>query len=91
MTYTFELKTADGDDAGTLRTSEGNWQPGDFLVAPGNRHYKGDGGGAVGDGRGVRRRCARRLARGRADLEWLPVLIVPLGSAHRLVDGVPVS
>jgi hypothetical protein len=40
MTYTFGLKTADGDDAGTLRTSEGNWQPGDIVIAPGNRHYK---------------------------------------------------
>jgi hypothetical protein len=40
MTSTFELKTADGDDAGTLRTSEGNWQPGDIVIAPGNCRYK---------------------------------------------------
>jgi len=40
LTYTFELKTRDGDDAGTLRTSEGNWQPGDVVIAQGNRRYK---------------------------------------------------
>jgi hypothetical protein len=27
MTYTFELKTADGDDAGTLLTSEATGRP----------------------------------------------------------------
>ena len=38
MTYTFELKTRDGDDAGTLLTSECNWQTGDTVIAPGNIH-----------------------------------------------------
>ena len=36
MTYTYELKTADGDDAGTLLTSECNWQAGDTVIAAGN-------------------------------------------------------
>jgi hypothetical protein len=39
MTYTFELKTADGGDAGALRTSQDNWMPGDIVIAPGNRRY----------------------------------------------------
>jgi hypothetical protein len=36
MTYTFELKTADGDDAGPFTTSEGTWQPGDEFIGQGN-------------------------------------------------------
>ena len=38
MTYTYELKTADGDDAGTLLTSVCNWQPGATVIPPGNIH-----------------------------------------------------
>ncbi|HEX4525475.1 MAG TPA: hypothetical protein VH108_01900 [Gaiellaceae bacterium] len=40
MSYRFELKLADGDDAGRLETSEGNWQVGDTLIAHGNVHYR---------------------------------------------------
>ena len=33
MAYRFELKLADGDDAGWIETSECNWEPGDVVVA----------------------------------------------------------
>jgi hypothetical protein len=38
--YRSELKLADGDDAGTLDTNEGNWQVGDTIIAHGNVHYR---------------------------------------------------
>jgi hypothetical protein len=40
MSYRFELRLADGDDAGSLKTNEGNWQVGDTLIAYGNVHYR---------------------------------------------------
>jgi hypothetical protein len=40
MSYRFELRLADGDDAGSLETNEGNWQPGDIVIAHGNRHLR---------------------------------------------------
>ena len=34
------MKLADGDDTGTITTNEGNWQPGDVVIAHGNRQYR---------------------------------------------------
>lgn len=31
---------ADGDDAGSLETSEANWQTGDTVIAHGNTHFR---------------------------------------------------
>ena len=39
MSYTFTLKLADGDDAGSVETSEANWQVGDTLTAHANRRF----------------------------------------------------
>jgi len=40
MGFRFELRFADGDDAGSIETSEGNWLPGDILIGQGNRRYR---------------------------------------------------
>ena len=40
MSYPFELRLADGDDAGSLETVEANWQPGDTIIAHGNKHSR---------------------------------------------------
>lgn len=40
MAFRCELKLADGDDAGTIETNETNWQPGDTVIAHGNRRYR---------------------------------------------------
>jgi hypothetical protein len=32
-------QAAYGDEAGTIATNEGNWQPGDVLIARDNVHY----------------------------------------------------
>jgi hypothetical protein len=36
--FRFELRLADGDDAGTFETAELGWTVGDTLVANGNRY-----------------------------------------------------
>jgi hypothetical protein len=38
--FKFELKTVDGDDAGSFETAVPNWQTGDTLIAAGNVHYR---------------------------------------------------
>lgn len=38
--FHYELRLADGDDAGTIETGGCDWQPGDTLIADGNRRYK---------------------------------------------------
>jgi hypothetical protein len=40
MAFRYELRFADGDDAGSLETNEGNWQTVDTLIGHGNRHFK---------------------------------------------------
>ncbi len=41
MGFKYELRLADGDDAGTLETAASeNWKVGDTLIANGNRHYR---------------------------------------------------
>ena len=41
MGFKYELRLADGDDAGTFETSASeNWQVGDTLIADGNRRYR---------------------------------------------------
>jgi hypothetical protein len=40
LSYRFELRLADGDDAGNLETSEANWRVGDVVVAHGNKRYR---------------------------------------------------
>ncbi len=41
MGFRYELRLADGDDAGTLETAASeDWQVGDTLIADGNRRYK---------------------------------------------------
>jgi hypothetical protein len=40
MSFAFELRLADGDDAGTFQTSASDWKVGDTLIADGNRHYR---------------------------------------------------
>ena len=41
MGFRYELRLADGDDAGTFETAASeNWQVGDTLIANGNRHYR---------------------------------------------------
>ena len=41
MGFKYELRLADGDDAGTLETAASeNWQVGDMVIANGNRHYR---------------------------------------------------
>jgi hypothetical protein len=36
MGFKYELRTADGDDAGTFESSVSNWQPGDECRGAGN-------------------------------------------------------
>jgi len=38
--FKFELKTVDGDDAGSFETAVPNWQTGDTLIAAGNVRYR---------------------------------------------------
>lgn len=38
--FRFELRLADGDDAGTFETSSSDWKVGNTLIADGNRRYK---------------------------------------------------
>ena len=41
MGFKYELRLADGDDAGTLETAATeNWQVGDTLIADGNRRFR---------------------------------------------------
>ncbi len=40
MSFSFELRLADGDDAGTFNTSASASQVGDTLIADGNRFYR---------------------------------------------------
>ena len=40
MGFKFELKTVDGDDAGSFETAVPNWQTGDTLIAAGNVRYR---------------------------------------------------
>ena len=40
MAFRYELRLADGDDAATIETSEGNWQPGDTLIGHGIARFK---------------------------------------------------
>jgi hypothetical protein len=40
MGFKFELRLADGDDAGSFETSEANWQTGDTVIAHGNRRFR---------------------------------------------------
>lgn len=40
MGFKFELKTVDGDDAGSFETAVPNWQTGDMLIASGNVRYR---------------------------------------------------
>jgi len=44
MGFKFELRFADGDDAGCIETNEANWQTGDTLIGHGNRHFRGGAG-----------------------------------------------
>jgi hypothetical protein len=37
--YSYELRLADGDDAGTIAVNE-NFQVGDVVIAHGNRRYR---------------------------------------------------
>lgn len=39
MGFKFELKTIDGDDAGSFETAVPNWKTGDTLIAAGNVRY----------------------------------------------------
>jgi hypothetical protein len=38
--FKFELRTVDGDDAGSFETAVPNWQTGDTLIAAGNVRYR---------------------------------------------------
>jgi hypothetical protein len=38
--FKFELRLADGDDAGTFETSSSDWKVDDTLIADGNRRYR---------------------------------------------------
>jgi hypothetical protein len=40
MAFRYELRFPDGDDAGTLETTETRWQVGDTVIAHGNRRYR---------------------------------------------------
>jgi hypothetical protein len=40
MAFKYELKTADGDDAGSYESSRCDWQTGDELRAAGNVRYR---------------------------------------------------
>jgi hypothetical protein len=40
MAFRFELRFPDGDDAGSIETSEANWHPGDTLIGHGNTRYR---------------------------------------------------
>jgi hypothetical protein len=40
MAFRYELRYADGEDAGSIETSETRWQSGDTLIGHGNRHYR---------------------------------------------------
>jgi hypothetical protein len=40
MTYTYQLKLADGTDVDTFKTLECNWQLGDEVRAAGNARYR---------------------------------------------------
>jgi hypothetical protein len=68
MGFKFELRLADGDDAGSLETSEANWQPRDSVIAHGNRRFRVVSVVPVRAGRGIRRRTGLRGARGRTAL-----------------------
>jgi hypothetical protein len=37
--FQYELKTADGDDAGTFESERCDWQPGDELIGHGNARW----------------------------------------------------
>jgi hypothetical protein len=63
--FRYELRLADGDDAGTFETSSSDWKVGDTLIADGNRHYRVTASCAARADRGVRQRCAEQRARGR--------------------------
>jgi hypothetical protein len=39
VAYRFELRTVGGDDAGSIETSECNWEAGDTLITHGNREF----------------------------------------------------
>jgi hypothetical protein len=38
--FKFELKTVEGDDAGSFETAVPNWQTGDTLIAAGDVRYR---------------------------------------------------
>ena len=38
--FRFELRLADGDDAGSFDNSAADWKVGDTLIADGNRRYR---------------------------------------------------
>jgi hypothetical protein len=40
MTYTYQLKLADGTDVDTVKTSEANWRVGGEVRAEGNVRYR---------------------------------------------------
>jgi hypothetical protein len=40
MGFKFELRFADGDDAGSFETAEANWKTGDTVIAHGNRWFR---------------------------------------------------
>ena len=40
MGFKYELRTGDGDDAGTFESSISNWQPGDEFHGAGNVRYR---------------------------------------------------
>ena len=40
MSFRYELRLADGDDAGSFETFASDWKVGDTLIADGNRHYR---------------------------------------------------
>lgn len=38
--FRYELKTADGDDAGTYESGRCDWQPGDVFIGHGNTRWR---------------------------------------------------
>jgi hypothetical protein len=40
MGFRYELRTRDGDDAGTFESSVSNWEPGDEFRGEGNVRYR---------------------------------------------------
>ena len=40
LTVRYELRLADGDDAGSIEASEANWQTGDTLIGHGNSRFR---------------------------------------------------